>query len=324
MYNILHRVNACLRSSLCARKLLPSLGKVDIRHTDRDASQLGPLCIELMQIGRTRRVWTAGKLLARLILLDVICSHAYDPEAEIFRLVFCGKLGTPPYSFHTSTMRLPTILLAAIASVARAGLMNVSLDDTSQHVIYTASLSSDEFFRCTPRTSNICGESLTSRLFNGTSTVTSAVVVIPFTGPAVYVYLGVDGVAMFGVDGTWIFQYFGNDIDDIVSALSLTDLSNTPHILTMRGVNNDAAVPIQLDYVVYTQDSPASGRSAQTAAIAGSVVGGVVALIAAIFLGAFCLRRHAQRKRKGSRASWLRGTWTDKPGIPMDGVDTLK
>ncbi|KAF7313948.1 hypothetical protein HMN09_00553200 [Mycena chlorophos] len=150
------------------------------------------------------------------------------------------------------------LLVAASAGAAYGRLTNITLDDTSPEIIYTAALPSDVLFRCSAltRTPRVCDLGLVPALYNGTSTVTSAPIVVSFTGTAVYVNLGVNGTAMFGVDGNWVASFLGGDLNSVVPAANITGLVDGPHTLTMRGVRGNAAVAVQLDSVAYTYSQP--------------------------------------------------------------------
>ncbi|KAF7303868.1 hypothetical protein MIND_00616800 [Mycena indigotica] len=207
------------------------------------------------------------------------------------------------------------ILVAlSLILLGNASVINITLDDHSPQIIYPALLSSESRILCPSETSLSCSESFASQLFNGTSTTTTALVVVPFTGSAVYVTLW----------GQWRCHVC--DINHVVPALALTNLSEGPHVLTMRGSANDSAVPIQLDFLIYTQNMESiSGhlsRSARIGAIVGGVLGGLALIAASLFLGAISLRKRAQGKRRGSRALWLRQEWAERPsGIVMEGVE---
>ncbi|KAJ7853037.1 hypothetical protein B0H14DRAFT_2758967 [Mycena olivaceomarginata] len=82
------------------------------------------------------------------------------------------------------------VTLLCIAAV-RGGFTNFTLDDTSPTITYTETPTA----RCSP---GACDPDLTSRLHNGTSTITAGTIVVPFTGarrpldryPLIYCYHG--------------------------------------------------------------------------------------------------------------------------------------
>ncbi|KAJ7327939.1 hypothetical protein DFH08DRAFT_884221 [Mycena albidolilacea] len=64
--------------------------------------------------------------------------------------------------------------VALLCSVVRGGLTNFTLDDTSPAITYTQA----PVIRCAPGTG--CDPDWTARLHNGTSSTTSAPIIIPF------------------------------------------------------------------------------------------------------------------------------------------------
>ncbi|KAF7303911.1 hypothetical protein MIND_00621600 [Mycena indigotica] len=210
-------------------------------------------------------------------------------------------------------MRFPVSILFLIATVY-GRLVNVTLDDTSSQIIYN-----NPPYRCT--TSSICDTNFQSGLFNETSSTTTTMIIIPFSGTAAYVYLGINGTAIFQLDGLYVGEYGGTNVNTITPALALHNLSDRLHVLTIVGVDPvrwDIAAAVQLDSFVYTSKRATN----HTGAIVGGVVGGLVC-IALIYLGMTLLRRRQQSKR-AARGSWFRGKWTDKPSIQMEGMEVQK
>ncbi|KAJ7792163.1 hypothetical protein B0H14DRAFT_3160456 [Mycena olivaceomarginata] len=173
------------------------------------------------------------------------------------------------------------VTLLSIAAV-RGGLTNFTLDDTSPTVTYTETPT----VRCSP--------GLTSRLHNGTSTITAGTIVVPFAGSAAYVYLGTLGDCIFNLDGNNVSTFSrpdGSHTDDIYLAWTDTTMSDEPHVFTISPQNVDWF--IQLDYMIYSHNAGTS--KSHRGAINGGVVGGVAAA-ALLSVGAFLLRRRQNQR----------------------------
>ncbi|KAJ7054284.1 hypothetical protein C8F01DRAFT_1164674 [Mycena amicta] len=200
-----------------------------------------------------------------------------------------------------------------LVGAVQGRLVNITLDDTSSQITYTAT----PIFRCP----TACDPGFQSQLYNGTSSTSLALVIIPFTGTAAYVYLGVNGTVMFQLDGNYVGEHAGTDGNEIAAALSLDGLSDTLHVLTIVGIDPahwQNVASFQLDYFVYTTQQ--TTNHTRTAAIAGGVVGGV-AFFVLLYLGMTLLRRQQQQSRRAARGSWFRGHWKDKPSIQMEGME---
>ncbi|KAJ7054285.1 hypothetical protein C8F01DRAFT_1164675 [Mycena amicta] len=200
------------------------------------------------------------------------------------------------------------LALAATSQAARARFVNVTIDDASPRVIYTSPPS----LRCTSET---CDAAWTARLFNGTSSTTSAPVIVPFTGTAVYVYLGVEGTVNFNLDGIFQGALTGYNVDAVALAFWEPGLSNSNHVLTIYPSLIGGAEIMQLDYIVYTHEI----HSKHIGAIVGGVVGGVV-FVALLSKGLFLLVRRRKQRRISMRGIPLGDDWPDKPSIQLSGM----
>ncbi|KAJ6534977.1 hypothetical protein B0H19DRAFT_1080384 [Mycena capillaripes] len=202
------------------------------------------------------------------------------------------------------------VTLLCIAAV-RGGLTNFTLDDTSPTITYTETPTA----RCSP---GACDPSLTSRLHNGTSTITTGTIIVPFTGSAAYVYLGTLRDCIFNLDGNNVSTFSrpdGSHADDIFLAWTNTTMSDEPHVLTISPQNVDWF--IQLDYMLYSHNAGTS--KSHRGAITGVVLGGVAAA-ALLSVGAFLLRRRRKNQRRlSTRGVPLGDDWTDKPSIKLTG-----
>ncbi|KAF7313982.1 hypothetical protein HMN09_00556700 [Mycena chlorophos] len=200
---------------------------------------------------------------------------------------------------------IPALLLGVLA---QARQVEVTLDDTSPQIVYTVPpLRGCQSDACNP-----------ANLYNGTSSTASALVIVPFTGTAAAIHLGVNGTIMFQLDGIYVGEYSGLDVDDITTAFTMNNLSNQLHVLTMNAFetkNWDVVAPMQIDYIVYTTNRTTN----HTPAIVGGVVGGV-AFFALLFLAMALFRRWKQKQRRATRGSWV-GRWSDKPNIQMAGMN---
>ncbi|KAF7324510.1 hypothetical protein MKEN_00491700 [Mycena kentingensis (nom. inval.)] len=213
-------------------------------------------------------------------------------------------------------MRIFTLLLglASIATMVYGRLVNITLEDTSPQIIYTV----PPLHRCPDAT---CDAASAAHFSNGTSATAPAMVIIPFSGSAIYVHLGVNGSVFFQLDGVYVGQYYNTDINDIAMAYNHTSGSDGLHVLTIIGITvHETVAPFQIDYVVYTTEET-SGSSNHTTAIVGGVLGGL-AFIALAWLVMVLVRRKQKKDRKAARGSWFRSqNWKDKPSIQMEGLD---
>ncbi|KAJ6527797.1 hypothetical protein B0H19DRAFT_1334655, partial [Mycena capillaripes] len=200
----------------------------------------------------------------------------------------------------------PVTLLCITA--VRGGLRNFTLDDTSTTITYT-----ETTVRCSP---GACDTGLTSRLHNGTSTITAGTIIVPFTGSAAYVYLGTLGDCIFNLDGNNVSTFSrpdGSHADDIFLAWTNTTMSDEPHVFRISPQNVNWF--IQLDYMIYSKS--------RRGAINGGVVGGVAAA-ALLSVGAFLLRRRQNQGRLSTRGVPLGDDWTDSPSIKLTGMGVEK
>ncbi|KAJ6532397.1 hypothetical protein B0H19DRAFT_1187430 [Mycena capillaripes] len=199
--------------------------------------------------------------------------------------------------------------VALLCSAVRAGLTNYTLDDTSPAIIYTQT----PILRCSP---GVCDPGWIADLFNRTSSQTAASIIVPFTGSAVYVYLGLVGSCGFNLDGKQIGRFVQSNFSDtkeIFLAFHDYGLPDAPHVLTIYPEQNGHT--IQFDYIVYSHNP----RKSHLGAIVGGVVGGVAA--AAILSGAaYFIRRREKRRRISTRGIPLGDSWPDKPSIKLVGM----
>ncbi|KAJ6534462.1 hypothetical protein DFH09DRAFT_1180434 [Mycena vulgaris] len=198
---------------------------------------------------------------------------------------------------------------ALLCSSVYGSPMNYTLDDTSPTINYTQA----PLLRCAP---GICDAPWTARLFQGTSAITAAPIVVPFTGSAVYVYLGTLGTCMFSLDGVVVGAYAGDtstsDADDIRLAYWATGLPNSAHVLTIYPAKEGQFV--QLDYIIYTHAS--ARRNAHFAAIIGGVLGSG-ALVGLLSLVVFLVRRREKRRQISMRGIPLGDHWPDQPRLRL-------
>ncbi|KAJ6534488.1 hypothetical protein DFH09DRAFT_1180522 [Mycena vulgaris] len=187
--------------------------------------------------------------------------------------------------------------------------MNYTLDDTSPAINYTQA----PLLRCAP---GICDAPWTARLFQGTSATTAAPIVVPFTGSAVYVYLGTLGTCMFALDGVVVGAYADgtstSEAADIRLAYWATDLPDSAHVLTIYPAKEGQFV--QLDYIIYTHASAL--RNAHLAAIISGVLGGG-ALVGLLSLAAFLVRRREKLRQISMRGIPLGDHWPDQPRLKL-------
>ncbi|KAF7303910.1 hypothetical protein MIND_00621500 [Mycena indigotica] len=199
-------------------------------------------------------------------------------------------------------------LVAAATAAQAARFVNASIDDTSPQIVYTQ----QPFIRCTPST---CGSDSTARLFNGTSTTTSGMIIIPFVGNAVYVYLGVEGTINFNLDGVLHGVLTGSDSNDVSLAFYEPGLTNSKHVLTIYPSTSAGSEIVQFDYILYAHQLP----SKHIGAIVGGVVGGL-AFMAILGKTALWLMRRRRQRRLSIRGVRLGDDWPDKPSLQLDGV----
>ncbi|KAF7313983.1 hypothetical protein HMN09_00556800 [Mycena chlorophos] len=202
---------------------------------------------------------------------------------------------------------LSCVLALVLASTAHAGrFVNITIDDASPSVIYAQT----PYVRCTPTSS--CDPSWVAQLYNGTSSITSGAVIVPFQGTAVYVYLGVEGTSYFSIDGSIRSSATGQDYMQNGLAFGEWGLANTNHVLAILPSNFTGEI-IQLDYIVYTHELP--GKN--VGAIVGWVVGGLAFMAVLSWLGLLLVRRRRLR-RISMRGIRLRDDWTERPSLQLD------
>ncbi|KAJ7469760.1 hypothetical protein B0H11DRAFT_2043307 [Mycena galericulata] len=208
--------------------------------------------------------------------------------------------------FHLARS-LWVIALVCVAGV-RSKDTNYTLDDTSPAIIYTPNQS--PILRCSP---DVCDPATTSMLHNGTATITGGSIIIPFTGSAVYVYLGMLGNCMFNLDGIVVGEFENSNIslaDNIYLAFMNWSMPDVPHVLTIYP--QVSGWFIELDYIIYTHNPSKLNRGT----IIGGVVGGIAAA-AILSVGAFFLRRRRKQKQLSTRGIPLGDHWPDKPNIKL-------
>ncbi|KAJ6452476.1 hypothetical protein C8R45DRAFT_1040745 [Mycena sanguinolenta] len=192
---------------------------------------------------------------------------------------------------------------ATLCVAVRGRLTNFTLDDTSPVISYTPA----PVLQCNPQN---CPAPVLPLVppFNDTSTlVESGVISIPFVGTAVYVYLEVQGICLFNLDG----RVVGNalNITGVGLAFYREGMSDTAHTLVISFGEPEGS--IVFDYVVFSHNV-----STSRSAIIGGVIGGTAA-VAILSVGGILLRRRQKRKRLSTRGVPLGDHWPGKPSIQL-------
>ncbi|KAF8137833.1 hypothetical protein K438DRAFT_1786307 [Mycena galopus ATCC 62051] len=180
----------------------------------------------------------------------------------------------------------PFALLLCI-STTLAKLTNHTIDDSSPDVIYGHDA---QILQCNP--SN-CAAGWTNQTLDGTSTITSSSIIVPFTGSAVYVFLNAAGGCVFAIDNVHVGAWNNTPNPDggIQLAYSNTSLPSERHVLVIAPGSADAVM--ELDYIIYTVDV----KEPRVGAIIGGVIGGIAVLGLGVFALLSLVRRRNQRRR---------------------------
>ncbi|KAJ7491003.1 hypothetical protein FB451DRAFT_1552551 [Mycena latifolia] len=203
--------------------------------------------------------------------------------------------------------------IATLLGSVSASLMNHTLDDRSPSIIYGPGT-----IECP---STACPGIDTARLFNGTSTITTSSITIPFTGSAIYLFFTIIGSCNLILDGNIVEMLnFTLPAADTVIGLppscTMISMPDGPHTLVIAPSSNATTITtlIELDYIIYTASTP---RKSHVAAIVGGVIGGVV-LTGGMFGALLFLRRRDRRKRLFRRGIPLGDQ--DEPSVELGRV----
>ncbi|KAJ7487253.1 hypothetical protein B0H11DRAFT_1913417 [Mycena galericulata] len=189
-------------------------------------------------------------------------------------------------------------------------LTNHTVDDSDPSVLYTGAPASEQCNTACPG------------LFNGTGTFTASPIIVSFTGSALYIYLAAAGVCTFIIDGDDVGNFnFNNSLPNYKNSIQPAYHNNTipdgHHVLT---ISPAATTLIEFDYLIYTESHVRSGQTSAPRGIrVGAIVGGVlgrVALILALLIAAFFLRRRERQRKFFNRGVPL--SEDDKTSIRMN------
>ncbi|KAF7351950.1 hypothetical protein MVEN_01157000 [Mycena venus] len=199
------------------------------------------------------------------------------------------------------------LLFGGFASV-RATQQNLTIDDTSPDVVYSAPT-----FQCNANTTT-CPDGLTEGLFNESVTLTTGSIKIPFTGIGFHLSFYLLGECSITLNGKQS-EFVNVSLADILAHAGdgpkpegsyITDLANGPHTLVFVPVTNRTI--IGFDHLTYT--AILSDKKSHVGAIVGGVIGGVVLTIGVLFAGLFARRRRLILRRNQRKSAVLRGLST--------------
>ncbi|KAJ6456661.1 hypothetical protein C8R45DRAFT_1186263 [Mycena sanguinolenta] len=250
-----------------------------------------------------------------MILLRVSIRWQFEFSSLLFPLIAGSGI------FALEPLPAMQRLFCVLLCVGRvfATLQNYTVDDTSPDIQYDTAAGA---FVCNTST---CPPEVTDGLSNNSATLTNGTIFFYFTGTAVYVTLwGLVGLCSVAVDGT-VFDTLNKTLANAIDApfnVFTSGLPNVPHTLVITPT--PPLTVIGFDHVIYT--SGILPAKSHVGAIVGSVIGGVVLTIGALFVALLAQRQKLIMRRNQRKSVVLRAMTsarTNHKASVDDGTDDV-
>ncbi|KAF7351972.1 hypothetical protein MVEN_01159300 [Mycena venus] len=195
-------------------------------------------------------------------------------------------------------MQRAFMLILLGINIVRAGLQNITVDNTSPDIIYGG-----QIFQCNADT---CPDGLTERLSNSSATITNGTIRFSFAGTAFYASLAIVGHVEATVNGDT--RNLNMSLLDVIPGggyfeIWQSNMPNATHILSI--VPESDGTVIGLDHLVYT--ALALDKKSHVGTVVGGVIGGLALILGVLVVAMFSRRRKLILRRNQRKSVVLCG-----------------